>query len=159
VWFWYPFPGREPCPFSLISEIRRERSVSAYLFRPFVNGLLIFFSFSDAGGVEFPLYWAHKRGATIDAREGGSTLAIVIIQLWFLHDVCTSCMYKSKTLALACSCHTCETDHRILVTMISDESNERQRTEHTGMRPSLSEKKKGCVRESRTGSGCIEIDS
>lgn len=50
-----------------------------HLFRPFVQGLLIFFSFCDAGGVAFPLDWARKCRATVDAREGGSTLAMVMI--------------------------------------------------------------------------------
>jgi hypothetical protein len=59
--------------------MRREWRVSTYFFRAFVYGLLIFFSLCDAGGVVFPFYRTGKRLATIDAREGGSTLAIVAI--------------------------------------------------------------------------------
>jgi hypothetical protein len=61
------------------------------------------FGFCDAGGVVLPLYWARECRATIDAREGGPTLAVVTIQLWFLHDVRTCCMKRNLNIGLQLS--------------------------------------------------------
>jgi hypothetical protein len=77
-----------------MGEMRWGSRAATYLFRACVQRLLVFLGLCDAGGVGLPLGRTLERLAAIDTRERVSTLCIVMIQFWFLYDVC-ACYIKA----------------------------------------------------------------